>query len=260
VSCLILAIAGFARIRSKRIFPFLKVKALAGTFYVRVHGTPQSFLPSLREIVRSADPALPMTDFRTLDEQVDRSLNAEHMLATLSGSFSTLALLLSLVGLYGVMSFVVTQRTREIGIRLALGATRWSAIWLVLRDALAMILAGIGIGLPVVWVLGRLVESQLYEVKPSDPAVIAIHYPASLFGGARRRTDSRASRRVRKPDRRIKSRVAGWFADADAGVLSQPRSTRSWLTASPCHERCFPGRLGGLTLYLLRRGRGAHRA
>src|SRR5204863_261206 len=112
--------------------------------------------------------------FRTLDEQVDRSLNSEHMLATLSSSFSTLALLLSLVGLYGVMSFVVTQRTREIGIRLALGATRWSAIWLVLRDALAMILAGIGIGLPFVWALGRLIESQLYEVKPSDPAAIAI--------------------------------------------------------------------------------------
>ena len=84
-----------------------------------------------------------MTDFRTLDEQVNRSLNTEHMLATLSGSFGTLALLLSLVGLYGVMSFVVTQRTREIGIRLALGAQRSSAIWLVLRDALAMIAAGI---------------------------------------------------------------------------------------------------------------------
>ena len=114
-----------------------------------------------------------MTDFRTLDEQVDRSLNTEHMLATLSGSFGMLALLLSLVGLYGVMSFVVTQRTREIGIRLALGARRSATIWLVLRDALAMILAGIGIGLPVVWALGRLVESQLYDVKPSDPAAIA---------------------------------------------------------------------------------------
>jgi ABC-type antimicrobial peptide transport system permease subunit len=101
-------------------------------------------------------------------------LNTEHLLATLAGGFSTLALLLSLVGLYGVMSFVVTQRTREIGIRLALGAGRWSAIWLVLRDALAMILAGIGIGSPLVWAMGRLVESQLYDVKPSDPAAIAI--------------------------------------------------------------------------------------
>jgi ABC-type antimicrobial peptide transport system permease subunit len=113
-----------------------------------------------------------MTDLRTLDEQVHRSLNAERMLATLSGSFSALALLLSLVGLYGVMSFVVTQRTREIGIRLALGATPWSTIWLMLRDALVMILCGIGIGLPLIWVLGRLVQSQLHHVKPWDPSVI----------------------------------------------------------------------------------------
>ena len=155
-------------------FPFFEGEGAVGTFYVRLRGMPESFFPSLRAIVHGVDPALPMTDFRTLNEQVDRSLNSEHMLATLSGSFSTLALLLSLVGLYGVMSFVVTQRTREIGIRLALGAMRWSAIWLVLRDALTMILSGIGIGLPFVWALGRLVESQLYDVKPADPAVIAI--------------------------------------------------------------------------------------
>jgi len=77
-----LAIAGFARIRSKRIFPFFEGEEAGGTFYVRVRGRPQSFLPSLREIVHSADPTLPMTDFRTVDEQVDRSLNSEHMLAT----------------------------------------------------------------------------------------------------------------------------------------------------------------------------------
>ena len=155
-------------------FPFFTDAGANGTFYVRVRGAPESFLSSFRAIVHSADPALPMMDFRTLDEQVDRSLNTEHMLATLSGSFGTIALLLSLVGLYGVMSFVVTQRTREIGIRLALGAMRRSAVWLVLRDALAMILTGTGIGLPFVWALGRLVESQLYGVKPSDPAVLAI--------------------------------------------------------------------------------------
>ena len=155
-------------------FPFFEGEDASGTFYVRIRGTPESSFQSLREIVRSVDPTLPMSDLRTVDEQVDRSLNTERMLATLSGSFSALALLLSLVGLYGVMSYVVTQRTREIGIRLALGARRWSAIWLVLRDALAMIVWGIGIGLSLVWALGRLVESQLYDVKHSDPAAIAI--------------------------------------------------------------------------------------
>jgi ABC-type antimicrobial peptide transport system permease subunit len=91
------------------------------------------------------------------------------MLSALSSSFGTLALLLSLVGLYGVISFAVAQRTREIGIRMALGATRLSTIWLVLRDALVMIAGGTAIALPCVWALGRLVESQLYGVKPTDP-------------------------------------------------------------------------------------------
>jgi len=141
-------------------------------FYVRFRGTPESAFRSIRAILRNADPTLPISYFRTLDEQIDRSLNTERMLAALSSSFGTLALLLSLVGLYGVMSFVVTQRTREIGIRLALGATRLSTIWLVLRDALVMIAGGTAIALPCVWALGRLVESQLYDVKPTDPVTI----------------------------------------------------------------------------------------
>src|SRR5438046_10556855 len=98
-----------------------------------VQGTPEAAFQSIRMIVRNADPSLPITYLRTLDEQVSRSLNTERMLAALSASFGTLALLLSLVGLYGVMSFVVTQRTREIGIRLALGATQAATLWLVLR-------------------------------------------------------------------------------------------------------------------------------
>jgi predicted permease len=141
-------------------------------FYVRFRGTPESAFRSIRAILRDADPTLPITYFRTLDEQVNRSLNTERMLAALSSSFGTLALLLSLVGLYGVMSFVVTQRTREIGIRLALGATRLSTVWLVVSDALVMIAAGTAIALPCVWALGRFVQSQLYDVKPTDPLTI----------------------------------------------------------------------------------------
>jgi predicted permease len=143
-------------------------------FYVRVQGTSEAAFQSIRTILRNADPTLPPAYFRTLDEQINRALSTERMLATLSGSFGTLALLLSLVGLYGVMSFVVAQRTREIGIRVALGATRFSTVWLVLRDALAMITAGVAIALPCVWALGRLVESQLYDIKPTDPATIAV--------------------------------------------------------------------------------------
>jgi ABC-type antimicrobial peptide transport system permease subunit len=141
-------------------------------FYVRFQGPPESAFRSIRAVLRNADPALPISYFRTFDEQVNRSLNTERMLAALSSSFGMLALALSLVGLYGVMSFVVTQRTREFGIRLALGATRVSTTWLVLRDAMVMIVTGTAIALPCVWASGRLVESQLYDVKPTDPVTI----------------------------------------------------------------------------------------
>ncbi len=154
-------------------FPIVKGREAGANFYVRVQGTPEAAFQSIRRILQNADPTLPVTYFRTLDEQVSRSLNTERMLATLSASFGALALLLSLVGLYGVMSFAVTQRTREIGIRLALGSTPLATVWLVLRDALMMITAGIAIAVPCAWVLGRLIESQLYGVKPTDPATIA---------------------------------------------------------------------------------------
>jgi len=160
------------REQSEQAYFPLGTELSGSNFYVRFRGTPESAFRSIRAILRNADPTLPISYFRTLDEQIDRSLNTERMLAELSSSFGTLALLLSLVGLYGVISFVVNQRTREIGIRMALGATRISTIWLVLRDALVMIAGGTAIALPCVWALGRLVESQLYDVKPTDPVTI----------------------------------------------------------------------------------------
>ena len=153
-------------------FPIFEGDDFGGTFYVKVRSTPEQAFQSVRQTIHEADPQLPILSFRTLDEVVNRSLNTERMLAALSGSFGVLALLLSLVGLYGVMSFVVTRRTRESGIRLALGATGGSAIWLVLRDAAAMIAAGMAIALPCVAALGKLVQSQLFGVTATDPATV----------------------------------------------------------------------------------------
>jgi putative ABC transport system permease protein len=149
------------------------IKPRGGTFYVRFRGSADAAFRSIRTIVRAADPTLPVSVARTLDEQVSRSLSTERMLATLTASFGALALLLALVGLYGVIAFAVTQRTREIGIRMALGATRSATVWLVLRDALLMVGAGVSVALPCVWALGRVVESQLYDVTPTDPTPMA---------------------------------------------------------------------------------------
>jgi predicted permease len=154
-------------------FPMFEGRDASGNFYLRVRGDAESVFAAVRSIVRNADPNLPIDYLVTLDEQVNRSLTTERLLATVSSGFGLLALLLSLVGLYGVMSFVVKQRTREIGLRLALGATRSAALRLVLGDAFVMIAAGTAIALPCVWALGHVVESQLFGVRPSDPATIA---------------------------------------------------------------------------------------
>ena len=106
---------------------------------MRVRGEPEAAFPSIRAAVAKVDPALPLINLTTVEDQVLRALRSEVMLATLSSGFGGVALLLSVVGLFGVMSFVVTQRTQEIGMRMALGATRSAAIWLVIRDALATI-------------------------------------------------------------------------------------------------------------------------
>jgi hypothetical protein len=154
-------------------FPLFEHDDTGATFYIKVRGAPEQAIPSIRRLVRQDDPRLPILWFRTLDDQVNRSLSTERLLAALSGSFGALALTLSLIGLYGVMSFVVTRRTREIGIRLALGATGASAIRLVLRDAVVMIAAGVALALPCVAALGKLVQSQLFGVTATDPATVA---------------------------------------------------------------------------------------
>ena len=156
--------------------PFAQTGPLAGngTVYLKVRGEAESAIAAIRAAVGEIDSRLPLVALRTLDDQIERALRSERMLATLSSGFGAIALLLSVVGLYGVMSFVVTRRTREIGVRLALGATRTAALWLIVRDALTMIGAGAAIALPCAWALRRLVEAELFGVRAFDGPTIGI--------------------------------------------------------------------------------------
>ena len=144
-----------------------------GWFYLKVRGRPESAIASVRSAVDTIDPTLPLLAPRSFDDQVNRALTTERMLATLSTGFGVIALLLSAVGLYGVMSFVVTSRTLEIGIRLALGATRASAVRQIMRDAAIMVGVGTAIALPCIWALSRLVRAQLFGVDAIDAPTIA---------------------------------------------------------------------------------------
>jgi predicted permease len=146
-----------------------------GTFYLRTHGHAEAAFGAIRSAIAQVDPALPVT-ITTFDDQIERSLRTERMLASLSSAFGTLALLLAVIGLYGVMSFVVTQRTPEIGVRIALGASRASAMWLVVRDAAMMIALGMLIAVPAVWGLRQLVEAELFGVP-------ALHVPTMIIAG-----------------------------------------------------------------------------
>jgi predicted permease len=155
-------------------FPFLDIPWSGGTFYVRTLGKPENAFGAIRATVASVDSTLPILSLRTIEHQIDRLLTTERMMATLLSGFGAVALLLSVIGLYGVMSFVVTHRTREIGVRLALGATRSTAVWLVVRDALFMIGSGTAIALLGSWALGRVVAGQLFGVAPIHVPTIAL--------------------------------------------------------------------------------------
>jgi predicted permease len=164
---------GLRDAEEQAFFPFFESSAGAGGFYVRTRTPSVAAFAALRAAVAKLDPTLPVDELLTLDDQLDRALTNERLLAVLAIAFASLAVLLAVVGLYGVTSFVVTGRTREIGIRVALGATRGAALWLVMRDTARLVVAGVAIGLPLVWSLGRLIESQLFGVGALDAATIA---------------------------------------------------------------------------------------
>src|SRR5262249_36134961 len=141
----------------------------ANVFHLRTAGDPLPFVPAVRSLVREIDPNSPVYGIATVQDQIDRGLAQDRLIATLCGIFSALALALSAVGLYGVMSYWVSRRVREIGIRIALGATRRAILAQVGGEAFRLVAAGTLIGLPCSYAAVRLVTSILYGVHPADP-------------------------------------------------------------------------------------------
>jgi len=143
------------------------------TFAIRTVLPPLSIAGAVRRAVADIDRSIPVAELRTEEDQIRDSLGAERLFAGLVGSFGALAALLAAIGLYGVLAYTVAHRTAEIGIRIALGASRGNVQWLVLRESLVTVVLGIFVGAPAALALSRLVRSMLYGVTPADTVSFA---------------------------------------------------------------------------------------
>ena len=142
-------------------------------FYVRTALPEASLAPAVREAIGRLDAQLPVYDLKTMEAQIGESLFVERMVAALSAAFGLLATLLASVGLYGVISYSVARRTREIGIRMALGAPRSRVLRLILGEVCLLGAAGLVLGLPLALGLARLLRAQFFDVSPYDPLTVA---------------------------------------------------------------------------------------
>jgi len=143
------------------------------TFEVRTADDPKAIIAPIRSLIDQRDSNLPIMNIATQSEQIDRLLSQERIVAQLSSFFGVLALLLACIGLYGLLSYEVTRRTREIGIRMALGARRTDLIRMVVRQGIALSVAGTVVGFVAALAIGKLLKSLLYGVKPGDPITLA---------------------------------------------------------------------------------------
>jgi predicted permease len=155
--------------------------------YLRTQSDPRQIESQVQERMRQFDPHVPIAELRSVDEQIDWSLRTERLIASLSAVFGGLALLLAVIGLYGVIAYTVTRRTREMGIRIAMGATRPKIIGMVMREASAMVLVGLSAGAVLALALADLIRNQLFELNPHDPwtllgASFSLAFAAGLAG------------------------------------------------------------------------------
>jgi macrolide transport system ATP-binding/permease protein len=156
-------------------------------YALRTAGDPLTYVKTVREIVHQADARIPVMNVMTQAAEIDRSMNQEIVFARLCTGFAVLALVISSVGLYGTMSYAVTRRTGEIGVRMALGAQRGVVVRMILRQVLVLAAVGLAVGLPAALGASRLVESFLFGTKANDPLAltlaVAILLSAALLAG-----------------------------------------------------------------------------
>ena len=164
-----------AEVKRAVFTPYLQAKDLgAMTFYVRTWQTPGSAEATIRSAMQTLDSKLVLDTFRTMDEQIDDNLTAERVVALLAESFGVLAALMAAIGLYGVLAYSTAQRTSEIGIRMALGASRASVVRVVLVEVLWLTGIAVAVALPASLLLGMAVRSQLFGVSTSDPLTLSL--------------------------------------------------------------------------------------
>ena len=143
---------------------------VTGNVVIRTRGDPMSALPAVRAVVRALDPDMPLTRIATMGQRYGRALGHRRFNLLLIGIFAGLAFVLATVGIYGVMAYAVTLRTREIGIRMALGAERRDVLALVFRQGLALLLAGEALGLAGALACNRALSSMVFGIATTDPA------------------------------------------------------------------------------------------
>jgi predicted permease len=180
LQCRIVGVVRDAKVRGPRSAirpmayrPIRQEMDYARSIEVRAQADPRAVASELRKVIGEAAPNLPIQDISTLSERVNRLLAQERLIAQITAFFGVMALLLACIGIYGLISYAVARRTAEMGIRMALGAPRASVVWLVLREAVALVMIGLAVGIPLLYAAARLATGLLFGVSASDPATLA---------------------------------------------------------------------------------------
>lgn len=155
-------------------FPVEAHQRSGGTFYLRTSAPLATIAPEIRARITDISTTLTVSELRSFDEQIDRLLVFERMLSAIGAAFAVFGTLLAMIGIYGVLSFMVQSRRKEVGIRIALGAPQASASGMVVGDAVRLTLWGFAVALPSIWLLGSMIESWLYGVRATDPGALVV--------------------------------------------------------------------------------------